>query len=93
MADIFAHLATIMFVLYTNRNQINPNSTALNNTFFVALACHWPVLDQHFQATVHFPLSNAIDLRQQYRQFFPLNQISGKLCFKTGAAGPGIKYG
>ena len=29
--------------------------------------------DQHFQATVHFPLSSAVDSPQQHRQFFPWN--------------------
>ena len=32
--------------------------------FFVVLACHYPVLDgfdQHFEASVHFPISIAID--------------------------------
>ena len=39
---------------------------------FVVLACHWPVLDgfdQRNEATVHFPLSSAVDEPQQHRQF------------------------
>ena len=43
---------------------------------FVEIACHWRVLDgfdQHFQATVHFPISSAIDEPQQQRQL-----LSGK---------------
>ena len=33
-------------------------------SFFAVLACHKPELDgfdQHFQATVHFPLTGAVD--------------------------------
>ena len=35
-----------------------------NKCVFVVIVCHQAVLDgfdQHFQATVHFPLSSAID--------------------------------
>ena len=42
----------------------------------MVLACHYPVtygFDQHFQVTVHFPLSCAVDSPQQHQHFFPQN--------------------
>ena len=42
--------------------------------------------DQHFQATVHSPLSSAVASPQQHRQLFPLNFFG-----TTGAAASGSK--
>ena len=42
--------------------------------------------EQHFQATVHFPLSSAIDEPQQHRQFFICNNF-GNTGTRTRAAG------
>ena len=41
--------------------------------FLVVLTCHYPVLDgfnEHFQATVHFSQSRAIDKPQQHQKIF-----------------------
>ena len=52
---------------------------------FLVLACHYPLLDgfdQHFQASVHFPLTSAVNKSQQHG-----NKFSGMLRIKPGAAG------
>ena len=49
---------------------------------FVVLACHCPTLDgleQHFQASVHFPLLSTVDKSQQYQnQFWGMPRIKPK---------------
>ena len=43
------------------------------NSFHNSLACHKPVLDrsnQHFQASVHFTLTSAVDKSQQHQNTF-----------------------
>ena len=58
--------------------------------FFVALACHSPELDgfeQHFQATVHFSLTCAVDEPQQHRKLFSSEKPLGILGINPGAAG------
>ena len=59
-------------------------------TVFVVLPCHLPVLDgldQHFQGTVHFPLSSAIDKPQQRGQFFPQKKNQKKSSEKNCETG------
>ena len=60
------------------------------SALFVELACHLPVLDgfdPHFQATVHIPLSSALDCHEHHGQFFSSENISGMLGIKPGVAG------
>ena len=54
------------------------------NIFFVELACHYPALDgfnQHFPASVHFPLTSTVDKSQQHQHKF-----SGMPRIEPGAA-------
>ena len=60
-----------------------PKSVSIRPFIFLVLACHQSVLDrfyQHFQATVHFPLSSDID------------NFMGMLGIKPGAAGSRSKH-
>ena len=61
-------------ILFHHRNLLDtaPNSSNLH-TFFVELVCHQPVLDgfnQHFQTSVHFPLTSTADKSQQRQNKF-----------------------
>ena len=63
----------------------NRDSQLATLCFFVALAFHQQVLDgfdQHFQASVHFPIASAIDKAQQHQ-----NEFLGMPRIKPGAAG------
>ena len=57
--------------------------------FFEVLASHMPELDgldQHFQATVHFPLTRAANQPQQHQYFF-FKKLSWMLGIEPRAAG------
>ena len=62
-----------------------PRDTFLDSFLVVIATCHYPVLDEfghHFEAFVHFPLTNSINESQQHR-----NKFFGMPRIKPGAAG------
>ena len=60
------HLVLVSDKLVLQKNLRRPEcyTTLIQSIFFVVLACQKPELngfDEHFQATVHFPLTSAVD--------------------------------
>ena len=76
---VIASLASSFFLSFA-RNEIGGNMSCYSQSsevfcpFFLAvLDCHYPVLDgldQHFQDSVHFPLTSAIDKSQRCHNKF-----------------------
>ena len=76
MATFFLRFRSWMFFhskTNQNKKEMGPERLRWNlfwgffkRTFFEALACLKPGQDQHFQASVHFPLISSIDKSQQF---------------------------